>query len=107
MRSIICAITIVFLLTICFSAYSQAPGSKKQVKIIDEYHYSESFTDNRSYRIFLPPDYEKHNSKKYPVIYFFHGWAQRYFGSVGLAYSAYDRGEDNDGDNFEKFRIGK
>ena len=103
MKSIIFAIAILFLLTICFSAYSQVRGSKKQVKIIDEYHYSESFADNRSYRIFLPPDYEESSSKKYPVIYFFHGWAQRYFGSVGKAYSAYDQGEDNDGDNFEKF----
>lgn len=98
--------TIVFFLSGISCVYSQptqTPGSDKKVSIIDEYHYSESFADNRSYRVFLPPDYEKAGSKRYPVIYFFHGWAQRYFGTAGLGYSDYDRRDENEGDNFEKF----
>ena len=37
------------------------------------------------------------------MIYFFHGWAQRYFGSMGGGYSNYDFGDENNGDNIEKF----
>lgn len=73
------------------------------VKMIDDYHYSRVFSSNRNYRLFLPPDYQEDSEKRYPVIYFFHGWAQRYFGSMGSGYSDYDFGEDNGGDNIEKF----
>jgi len=34
----------------------------------------------RHYRVFLPPDYHKNPSKKYPVIYYFHGYGGRYNG---------------------------
>ena len=73
------------------------------VAIVDEYHYSTVFAGNRTYRIFLPPHYKKDAFKSYPVIYFFHGWAQRYFGSTGAGYSDYDRRDENNGDNIEKF----
>lgn len=105
MRFITCTIGILFLLLMgTLKVYPQSSGAtgSKKVKIADEYHYSESFADNRSYRVFLPPNYGK-DSKRYPVIYFFHGWAQRYFGSMGKGYSDYDKGDENDGDNFEKF----
>lgn len=73
------------------------------VEVIDDYHYSNAFSNNRNFRVFLPPSYRKDSEKRYPVIYFFHGWAQRYFGSMGSGYSNYDFGDDNDGDNIEKF----
>ena len=85
------------------SAQSESKVSINSVQITDEYHYSTAFASNRAYRIFLPPGYNNKADKRYPVIYFFHGWAQRYFGSVGKGYSDYDKGDENDGDNIEKF----
>ena len=85
--------------------WSQSQGVvlNSGVEVIDSYHYSKAFSSNRNYRIFLPPNYRENTEKKYPVIYFFHGWAQRYFGSMGKGYSNYDFGDENDGDNIEKF----
>ena len=74
-----------------------------KVEIKDLYHYSSIFSSQRNYRIFLPPGYNENTKKRYPVIYFFHGWAQRYFGSMGAGYSNYDKGDENNGDNIEKF----
>jgi len=77
--------------------------SSESVSILDTFHYSKIFGDTRKYRVFFPPSYQQSSEKKYPVIYFFHGWAQRYFGEMGLGYSHYDKGDDNDGDNIEAF----
>ena len=73
------------------------------VAIIDSSHYSHIFADVRKYRIFLPPNYTTEKQKRYPVIYFFHGWAQRYFGEMADGYSDYDKGDDNGGDNIAAF----
>lgn len=73
------------------------------VTIIDSRHYSNVFGEMRNYRIFLPPGYYDTSPKRYPVIYFLHGWAQRYFGSAGNDYTDYDKGEDNKGDNIANF----
>jgi pimeloyl-ACP methyl ester carboxylesterase len=43
----------------------------------DRSHDSAVFHETRKYRIFLPPDYET-SSKRYPVIYYFHGHSDRY-----------------------------
>ena len=51
------------------------------VTIIDSRHYSNVFGEIRNFRIFLPPGYFENPQKKYPVIYYYHGWSQRYFGS--------------------------
>jgi len=75
----------------------------KEVRIVDDYHYSTVFAGNRTYRVFVPRGYAKDTTKRYPVIYFFHGWAQRYFGSVGDGYANYDSGDQNDGDNIRNF----
>lgn len=91
----------VFIL-IGFSSIAQEAHSTG-VTIVDAQHYSHIFGEIRNYRIFLPPDYDFAGEKKYPVIYFMHGWSQRYFGSGPDAYSEYDQGEDNRGDNIEKF----
>ncbi len=48
--------------------------------ILDKWHYSEILGEIRNYRIFLPPSYYKDSLKHYPVIYYYHGWSQRYFG---------------------------
>lgn len=45
--------------------------------ILDETHESQVFHETRHYRIFLPPDYAT-SGKRYPVIYWFHGWSERY-----------------------------
>ena len=50
------------------------------VTIIDTTHFSRVFNENRHYRVFLPPDYFKSSDKRYPVIYYFHGFAGRYNG---------------------------
>lgn len=44
----------------------------------DKQHFSRVFSHKKSYRIYLPNGYETSN-KKYPVIYFFHGWGGRHF----------------------------
>lgn len=44
----------------------------------DTLHYSSVFGHNKYYRIYLPSGYTATN-QRYPVIYFFHGWGERYF----------------------------
>jgi len=43
----------------------------------DRTHFSKIFGEERHYRILLPPDYES-ATKRYPVIYYFHGHSDRY-----------------------------
>ncbi|WP_277478754.1 alpha/beta hydrolase-fold protein [Catalinimonas alkaloidigena] len=50
--------------------------------IIDAQHYSHVMGEMRNYRVILPPGYYENTDKKYPVVYFYHGWSQRYFGSL-------------------------
>ncbi len=75
----------------------------QNVTILDTTHYSHVMADTRKYRVFFPPGYKANSEERYPVIYFFHGWAQRYFGEIGVGYSHYDEGDDNGGDNMEAF----
>ena len=55
--------------------------------ILDCSHFSDvlgsSQPEQRFFRVFLPPDYNQAtdaqgNPRLYPVLYFFHGWAERY-----------------------------
>ena len=87
-----------FFLFLMFSFSSSA----QNVTIIDSMHYSNVFGEARNYRVFLPPGYYNNPRKKYPVIYFMHGWSQRYFDG-GHKHEGFDRGEQNKGDNIEKF----
>src|ERR1043165_2512909 len=73
------------------------------VTIVDSSHYSSVFGETRNYRIFLPPGYFENPQKKYPVIYFLHGWSQRYFGDGGQKFDEFDWGTDNKGDNIANF----
>jgi hypothetical protein len=68
--------------------------------ILDRTHESQVFHETRHYRIFLPPDYET-SGKRYPVVYFFHGWSERY--NKCIAGHNYDEGPDYGGDNFASF----
>ncbi len=72
-----------------------------EVKIIDSRHYSNVFGEIRNFRIFLPPDYFENPQKKYPVIYYYHGWSQRYFGSTSAG--GVDKGDENGGDNIANY----
>ncbi|GAH48324.1 unnamed protein product, partial [marine sediment metagenome] len=80
-----------------------ACSQTNNVTIIDSRHYSNVLGENRNYRIFLPPDYFNNPQKRYPVIYFYHGWSQRYFGSTSHTSKGIDKGTDNDGDNIANY----
>ncbi|HAH22768.1 MAG TPA: hypothetical protein DCL77_03215, partial [Prolixibacteraceae bacterium] len=41
-------------------------------------HFSKVFGKGKTYRLYLPDTYQA-SDRKYPVIYFFHGWGGRYF----------------------------
>lgn len=75
----------------------------EKVTIIDSGHYSSVFGEIRNYRIFLPPGYNENPQNRYPVIYFYHGWSQRYFGSGPDGYNHFEKGDDNGGDNIADF----
>ncbi|HEY5916747.1 MAG TPA: alpha/beta hydrolase-fold protein [Chryseolinea sp.] len=77
-------------------------SNKSKVAIIDAQHYSNVFAEIRNYRIFLPPSYANNPLKRYPVIYFYHGWSQRFFGSSDH-YADFDEGDENKGDNIANF----
>jgi hypothetical protein len=69
----------------------------------DRTHASQTMHEDRQYRIFLPPAYPT-SLKRYPVIYFFHGWSERSnqsaFQRSGMNY---DEGTDFGGDNISNF----
>lgn len=89
---------------VCISLSDKSSGQTANVKIIDACHYSNVFGEMRNYRIILPKGYDESNpEKRYPVIYFLHGWDQRYFGSGEWAYASYEMGNDNHGDNIVNF----
>lgn len=69
----------------------------------DGTHYSQVFDETRHFRVFLPPDYES-SGKRYPVIYWFHGWSERYNRPViDQEHRNYDAGTDYGGDNIANF----
>ena len=95
-----------WFLLLMFAFSSNAQNQELQttsVTIIDSAHYSNVFGETRNYRIFLPSKYFDNPGKKYPVIYFMHGWSQRYFGDGGQNFEEFDKGDQNKGDNIAKF----
>jgi S-formylglutathione hydrolase FrmB len=88
---------VIFFLSTGFPAFSQ------EAAIVDSRHYSNVFGEVRNFRIFLPKGYSADQQKRYPVIYFFHGWGQRYFGEGSDEYAGYDKGNENKGDNIANF----
>lgn len=93
----------IFLLIVCLNAFYLDVYSQKGVTIIDSKHYSSVFGETRNYRVFLPPGYSNSPEKRYPVIYFYHGWSQRFFGSGPDGYNHFEKGDDNGGDNIAAF----
>jgi poly(3-hydroxybutyrate) depolymerase len=93
----------IIVISIIISVLKVSPVVAGDVMILDSRHYSSVFGEVRNFRIFLPPGYYDNTQKRYPVIYFMHGWSQRYFGSGGDEYSEYDKGEENKGDNIANF----
>ena len=75
----------------------------QDASIVDSRHYSNVFGEIRNFRIFLPKGYAAEKQKRYPVIYFFHGWGQRYFGEGSDEYAGYDKGDQNNGDNIANY----
>jgi hypothetical protein len=90
-----------WMLLLVLSLHMGKPVSGGDAIIIDSRHYSQVFGEIRNFRIFLPPGYYENSLIRYPVIYYYHGWSQRYFGST----SSHDRdqGDSNNGDNMANF----
>lgn len=99
-RKLISAICFFFLLSFVFNSLKVQAGD---VTIVDSRHYSTVFGEIRNYRIFLPPGYSENPQKRYPVIYFLHGWSQRYFGAGPIYSDPFEKGDDNNGDNIANF----
>ena len=90
------------LMSVClFGAAERAYGAP-QAKIVDLKHYSQVFGEERNIRVFLPPDYDRAKNKRYPVVYFFHGWGQRY-NDWGTEIPNGDVGSGYGGDNVSAF----
>ena len=71
--------------------------------IQDRVEFSQVFGETRNYRIFLPPNYE-HSGKRYPVVYWFHGYGERFNKPVDDPPNRnYDSGTDYGGDNIANF----
>ncbi|MGI8990025.1 MAG: alpha/beta hydrolase [Bryobacteraceae bacterium] len=77
--------------------------SGSEADILDRAHHSQVFNETRNYRIFLPPDYQT-SGKRYPVVYWFHGYSERYNQPVaGTPHHNYDQGSDYGGDTIAGF----
>ncbi len=57
---------------------STAGKSQQAVPYRDTTHYSAVFGHEKSYRRYLPAAYHS-SEKRFPVVYFFHGWGGRHF----------------------------
>ncbi|HTM47549.1 MAG TPA: alpha/beta hydrolase-fold protein [Bryobacteraceae bacterium] len=79
----------VVLLTLASAAHAA------EALISDRNHASEVLRETRNFRIFLPGDYGE-NTKRYPVIYWFHGYGERH--NKPIKDRNYDTGEDYWGD---------
>lgn len=64
------------IVTMPFSLSAQETGAP--VPYHDLTHESRVFGHPKYYRLYLPKDYST-SGKRYPVIYFFHGWGGRHF----------------------------
>src|SRR3981081_2092608 len=67
------------LLCLCVLSAVVARGQGDTAPYRDLTHYSKVFGQDRWYRLYLPAGYKRGESRRYPVIYFFHGWGGRHF----------------------------
>ncbi len=72
---------------VCLVLLTAAAPAAAEQAFVDRTHPSKVFGEERNYRIFLPPGYDR-SAESYPVIYYFHGHSDRY------TLSRYDDGED-------------
>ena len=93
-----------FFCDIALSIIIAASGAWAQpaARIQDLKHYSSVFGEERNFRIFLPPSYDQAAERRYPVIYFFHGWGERY-NQPPRGGGGYDSGDQYGGDNIARF----
>ena len=89
--------TAVLFLTIASAAHAA------EALIEDRTHDSQVLRETRHFRLFLPGDYGT-SGKRYPVIYWFHGYSERYNQPVqGQKDRNYDTGPDYWGDTIGAF----
>jgi len=69
--------TVILLFLLIIVLFCDGNGLKAQ-PFQDIRHYSHVFGKEKTFRLYLPDNY-KQSGKKYPVIYFFHGWGGRYY----------------------------
>ncbi len=93
---------ILFRPVVLLAFLSALAGAAPQARILDLKHYSSVFGEERNLRVFLPPGYDADAAKRYPVVYFFHGWGQR-FNGPGREGRNYDIGSDYGGDTIAAF----
>lgn len=74
-RNKIIFLTLAFLLGLQVNVFSQPENN---ADFQDKTHFSKVFKRDKTYRLYLPENYSQ-SGKRYPVIYFFHGWGGRYF----------------------------
>src|ERR1041385_4869306 len=78
-------------------------ASAADALIQDRTFESQVFGETRNYRIFLPPDYAT-SDKRYPVIYWFHGYSERHNQPPANSKDRnYDQGIDYGGDTIAAF----
>jgi len=71
-------IQLIFL-GVLFNTMAVIPAlSQAYPPFTDTSHFSQVFGHDKFYRLYLPKGYES-SGKRYPVIYFFHGWGGRHF----------------------------
>ncbi|MGO4880664.1 MAG: alpha/beta hydrolase [Bryobacteraceae bacterium] len=79
------------------------PLAGAEAIIQDRVEFSQIFEETRNFRIFLPPNYE-HSGKRYPVVYWFHGYSERFNKPVDDPPNRnYDSGTDYGGDNIANY----
>jgi len=76
--------------------------AQNDARVLDLTHESVVLGETRNYRVFLPSDYDQAPQKRYPVIYFFHGWGERHNRPPNTG-RGYDAGDDYGGDNIARF----
>ena len=69
-----------FYLMLLILASAPVNSEDNAMVIQDKKHFSKVFGEERYYRVFLPTSYKADLDRRYPVIYFFHGYGGRYNG---------------------------
>ena len=91
------------IVRLLFILLAALPAFAAEATIQDRVQFSQVFGETRNFRIFLPPAYET-SAKRYPVIYWFHGYSERFNKPVDdPPHRDYDSGTDYGGDTISSF----